>query len=139
MIKYNELFKIILQIILPKKSLTVIAGFIANSKIIWLKNAIIHVFIKKFAVNMQDAVQLDPNTYACFNDFFIRHLRSECRPIADVAVVSPVDGTISQMGVIDHGKLLQAKGHFYTVRDLLTWGPQLSQKFYHGQFITFYL
>lgn len=70
---------------------------------------------------------------------FIRHLRPECRPVAEAAVVSPVDGVISEIGRITSGRLLQAKGRDYTVSELLTSESALSAQFDNGSFATLYL
>ena len=55
------------------------------------------------------------------NDFFTRALKPGARPIdpAPDAIVSPVDGTLSQRGGIHDGKILQAKGQNYTLAELL--------------------
>ena len=88
---------------------------------------------------MGDTINANLTAYSSFNEFFIRKLKSKCRPISSASIVSPVDGTISQMGLIKHNQLLQAKGRQYTVEDLLSCGSQLAQNFYDGQFITLYL
>ena len=59
--------------------------------------------------------------YESFNDFFTRALRAGARPaLPDPAVlVSPVDGSVSQIGHLDGSYLVQAKGHAYTLEALL--------------------
>lgn len=39
----------------------------------------INNFIKKYDINMEECVEV-PENFSCFNDFFIRRLRPECRP-----------------------------------------------------------
>ena len=135
----SDHIKTIPQYIAPKRALTAFAGFMANLKIPAIKNYLIHDFIQKYQVNMQEAVDEQVEHYACFNDFFIRHLRPECRPVAEAAVVSPVDGVISEIGRITSGRLLQAKGRDYTVSELLTSESALSAQFDNGSFATLYL
>ncbi len=57
-----------------------LTGFGAQIKTPWFKNYLIERFIKHYQVNMTEALIEDPRAYACFNDFFIRHLKPESRP-----------------------------------------------------------
>ena len=111
----------------------------ANVKIPFIKNRLIRNFIKDYEVNMSEACEESIENYACFNDFFIRHLKPECRPIAKEGIVSPVDGAISEIGSITAGKLLQAKGREYTVSELLACDDVRSAQFSNGRFATLYL
>jgi phosphatidylserine decarboxylase len=126
------------QFIIPKHGLTSFAGFLANVKTESIKNHLIKNFIKKYRVNMQEALVEDPEAYACFNDFFIRHLKPDARPIAKSDIICPVDGFISEIGTIDAGKILQAKKKFYSVEQLLA-RDSLSSDFSNGAFATLYL
>src|SRR5579862_4001403 len=89
-------FNVFLQAILPQHFLTRLAGKIANCKIRWFKNGLIHWFIKRYGVDLSQVSQKNPKAYACFNDFFIRSLDMRYRPIVSGAevIVSPADGTI---------------------------------------------
>jgi len=127
------------QFIIPKQKLTVLAGLLANIRIPIIKNHLIRRFIRKYNINMQEAREERVDHYETFNDFFVRHLKPECRPIADNPIVSPVDGYISEFGRITEGKLLQAKGWEYTAVELLACDPHLSSVFQHGCFATLYL
>ena len=102
--------------------------------------AITH-FSRIFKVNLQEAVNPDPSSYATFNAFFTRPLKSELRPIArgEAILVSPVDGRISQMGRIEAGRIFQAKGHDYSALELLGGDEQRAAPFMNGQFMTLYL
>lgn len=133
---------ILLQHILPQHLISrVVLGF---TRIRWrpLKNLITRLFVRGFRPDMSDAVEPDPYAYEHFNAFFTRALRADARPLAGDArtVISPVDGTMSQCGAIEAGRLLQAKGRHYTLEALLAgaareWGPQ----FMGGSFATIYL
>lgn len=134
-----DLLKTFPQYIIPKQSLTAFAGCVADVKTPRIKNYIIQKFIKKYQVNMSEALIEDPTAYASFNDFFIRHLKPECRPLAVADIVSPVDGCISEIGLIKEGQLVQAKGRDYSVAELLACDETVAKQFINGQFATMYL
>ncbi len=79
--------------------------------------------------------------YRSLKEFFARRLKPGVRTIApgDDVVASPVDGTVSQMGDIHEGTLIQAKGKQYSLADLLGDTPEAAKRFYGGKFITIYL
>lgn len=136
---YSDALKTLLQFILPKKTLTRFAGYVASIQSPTIKNYLIRYFINRYGVNMQEALEENPERYTCFNEFFIRHLKPGCRPIASCGIVSPVDGMISEIGTIRAGQLLQAKGCHYTVQALLSCDANLSEQFNQGLFATLYL
>ncbi|MCH9756351.1 MAG: archaetidylserine decarboxylase [Gammaproteobacteria bacterium] len=131
--------KLFLQYTLPKKALTVFGGLLANVKVVWVKNYLIRYFLKNHDVNMQEAIHESIEAYISFNDFFTRHLKSGLRPIAATDIVSPVDGFVSEFGRIEKGQLLQAKGKYYSVQDLLAVDKAQSDVFEAGSFATLYL
>jgi phosphatidylserine decarboxylase len=93
---------------------------------------------------MSDALQPDPLAYGSFNEFFTRALRPGTRPLdtSDSALISPVDGAVSQMGRLDGSQLLQAKGHNYSLEALLDCpGSETNwvSRFVGGCFSTLYL
>lgn len=135
----SDLLKTVPQYIIPKHGLTALAGCLAKVKDPKVKNYIIQRFINKFHVNMSEALIEDPRAYASFNDFFIRHLKPECRPLAQTDIVSPVDGCVSEIGAIHEGQLIQAKGRYYTVAELLACTNEIANQFANGRFATLYL
>ena len=124
---------------LPQHALTTLAGSLADAKKSKIKNVLIQRFIRQYQVNMSEAAIEDPKAYSCFNDFFIRHLKPECRPLAHADITSPVDGSVSEIGAIEKGRLIQAKGHYYSVSDLLACDNETASPFTNGQFATLYL
>jgi phosphatidylserine decarboxylase len=134
-----DLIKTVPQYVIPKQGLTVFAGCMANVKNPRVKNYLIERFIKKYQVNMSEALIEDPRAYACFNDFFIRHLKPECRPITQADIISPVDGSVSELGRIEEGQIVQAKGREYSVEELLACDKECAKQFVHGRFATLYL
>lgn len=139
----NRLF-VASQYVLPQHFLSRIVYRVTRSRSPGLKNALISSFVRGFHPEMSDAVQPDPFAYASFNEFFTRALRPGARPMdtSDRALISPVDGTVSQVGPLDGSKLLQAKGHNYSLEALLDCtGLQTNwaARFVGGSFTTLYL
>lgn len=136
---FSDEVKNFFHYLLPKKALTSFAGLLANCKIKRIKNHLIRNFINDYQVNMNEAIESEIEAYTCFNDFFIRRLKPGSRVISQAQVISPVDGFISELGTISAGKLLQAKGLYYSVRELLTEQSPLGAQFDSGCFATLYL
>ena len=63
------------------------------------------------------------------------------RPLADSStdVLCPADGAVSQVGRIEQGRIVQAKGQSYTAAELLGGDTELAKRFEGGSFITIYL
>ncbi|MCK5903354.1 MAG: phosphatidylserine decarboxylase [Cocleimonas sp.] len=101
--------------------------------------AAITKFSKAFGVDLQQAVNPDPNSYKTFNAFFTRPIKPELRPVAKTALVSPVDGCISQIGNINQGDIFQAKGHHFSAEALLGSNAEQAKQFDQGTFVTIYL
>lgn len=136
---FRDYLKTLPQYLAPKGLLTRFAGFMANIQIPAIKNHLISRFVVKYKVNMSEAREENPLKYACFNDFFIRHLKAETRPMSSADIVSPVDGCVSELGPIEAGQIVQAKGRYYTVNELLACDPERANLFQNGQFATLYL
>ncbi|MFC3193888.1 archaetidylserine decarboxylase [Marinicella sediminis] len=104
-----------------------------------VKNFTMKRMIKKFNINLDEAASKDFADYPHFNAFFTRALKPGSRPVdqSSDSVVSPVDGVISQIGQINKDEILQAKGHHYTIKDLLA--SSLDSDYLNGQFVTIYL
>ncbi|MFZ9233684.1 MAG: archaetidylserine decarboxylase [Hylemonella sp.] len=127
------------QYLLPKKALTVFAGWVAGGRWGWITTAIIRRFIRRYQVNMAEAAEPDAASYASFNEFFTRALKNEARPLAPARFICPVDGAISQFGAIARDQIFQAKGHSYNTSALLAGQDNLAQAFQDGHFATLYL
>lgn len=134
---YIDYLKILPLFFLPKRALTCFAGFLANVHMPIIKNYLIGWFIRKYKVNMAEAIEENYTKYISFNDFFIRRLKPECRLLATAELISPVDGYVSEIGNITDGKMLQAKGRLYSVNELLACDHKTSEAF--KCFATFYL
>lgn len=132
---------ILSQYLLPHHLLSRLIGCLAESRITWLKNALISLFAKRFKVDMSEALEPDLKAYENFNAFFTRVLNEDARPLdtREGAILCPADGTISQLGQIEHGRIFQAKGHSFSVQELLGGDYELAAPFMGGQFATIYL
>ncbi|HEX8604967.1 MAG TPA: archaetidylserine decarboxylase [Pseudoduganella sp.] len=127
------------QYLLPKGALTNFAGRVAGAKGGAMTTRLIRWFVGKYDVNMAEAANPDIASYHSFNEFFTRALKPGVRPIADVPLVCPVDGRISQFGAIEDDQIFQAKGHSFTTTALVGGDRALADRFRHGSFANLYL
>lgn len=105
------------------------------------KNAFIRWFMTAFSIKLDEAEHPRPEDYRHFNAFFTRALKPGARPVHPdpQTFVSPVDGTVSQLGRIVGERIFQAKGHDYTAAELLGGDAALAKAFTGGSFCTIYL
>lgn len=129
------------QYLLPKHALTHLAWWVSNVRWRPFKNAFIRLFARLFRVNLEEAIDADPDAYPHFNAFFTRALKPNARPIAQSPWVAPADGTLSQLGTLSgpqSNQLIQAKGLNYTLEALVGRDTGLAQ-YRGGQWMTIYL
>ncbi|MGK5004198.1 archaetidylserine decarboxylase [Janthinobacterium sp. LB2P70] len=127
------------QYLLPKGALTNFAGRIAGAKGGAMTTRLIRWFVGRYNVNMDEALDPDITHYTSFNDFFTRALRPDARPLAQADYICPVDGRISQFGIIDKDQIFQAKGHNFSTTALVGGDAALAAQFEHGSFANLYL
>ena len=129
------------QYLLPHHLISRAAHYLVECRIPWLKNGLIRWVIDHYQVNMSEAKRKDAEEYIHFNDFFTRSLKDGTRPLPEdpAMIVSPADGIISQIGDIRNGRIFQAKGHDYSLVELLGGDLELGQAFMGGKFATIYL
>lgn len=128
---------VFLQYLVPQHLLSKCMHRFARIEVGWLKNTFLRWFVKKYGVNLAEAERENIEDYCHINDFFTRSLKSSARMVADTEIISPVDGVVSQTGVIQSSQVLQAKGHYYSLEQLLADGSSAQLK--NGQFTTIYL
>ena len=133
--------KVRLQYWIPQHALTRFVGMLASAKAGGLTTAVISWFIKRYNVNMDEALHSEPTHFATFNEFFVRELKEGMRPISEGndVITHPADACVSQFGPIQDGKLIQAKNHDYTALELLGGDEKLAEEFNDGKFATLYL
>ena len=129
------------QFLLPKFLLTSIVYRIARIPHAGFKDFLISRFVQLYGVDTSDIKLSVPDQFLTFNEFFIRELADDARPIdPDPNVLtSPVDGTVSQIGQLCGNAILQAKGIEYSLDDLLATDIDDARAYADGSFATFYL
>ncbi len=138
---YDKLF-VKGQYIAPQLTISRLAGRLAdNESLPALKNRVVNWFIGRYGVDMSEAVEPDPAAYPSFNAFFTRALKPGQRPVAtgESVIASPSDGTISQLGRINDGRVFQAKGQSFSLKELLGGDQERASTFTDGEFATIYL
>lgn len=129
------------QYLLPQHLLSRLVGKLAFCRWPWLKNALIRRFVKRFGVDLSEAVHESPEDFEHFNAFFTRALKPTVRSIdsSPQAFISPVDGTLSAFGRTENQQLFQAKGHTYTLQALLGAKDRWFEQFKEALYATMYL
>ena len=81
-------------------------------------------FVDFFNINMDDFVQDNPNLYKTFNDFFIRDVKKEKRPVAssDDVIISVADCRLSVFSTMQQAEQIMIKGKHFTLEKLITNG-----------------
>lgn len=110
-----------------------IAGLFLDSKI---STCLISSFIKK---NQIDVSQYEQEDYKCFNDFFIRKIRKDLRPIDldDDSFIAPCDGLLSAYRISD-SLIVPVKQSQYSLEDLLQ-NKELADNYRNGVCLVFRL
>ena len=127
--------------LLPQHFLSSLIHWFMRIKHTGFKNLQINQFIKLFNVNMSEAVHKNSADFVDFNHFFTRQLKADVR--SDLTdhneLCCPVDGAISELGNIEDEQLIQAKGHYFNLSELLAGDQSLTDTFRNGKFATIYL
>lgn len=97
-------------------------------------DAVIRYWIRRGGIDMAD---FEPGPFATVEDFFLRRLRANARPLAP-GFVSPVDGVHVGSGPIHRGELLVVKDHPVSVGALLR-DPELATRLEGGTHTTIFL
>ena len=135
----SDRLKVLPQYLLPKQALTRYAGWRASREWGLRTTRLIGGFVAKYGVDMSEAADPDIASYKSFNEFFTRALKPGARPMASADLVCPVDGAVSQFGVIRLDQIVQAKGHAYSTTALVGGDAGLARQFENGHFATIYL
>lgn len=132
---------VMLQYILPQHLITELIWRIARIRHKPTKNFLITKFVNIYKVDIDDVKLNVPDDFETFNDFFVRELEEDARPIdaRSDSIVSPVDGTVSIAANILSDSLIQAKGINYSLSDLLATDLEQANAYIDGSFATIYL
>lgn len=104
-----------------------------------LRRPVLTAFARATGIDVAEA-ELPLEAYGSVNEFFVRRLRAGVRswPSDPRLLASPVDGVLGQLGHVEKGRLIQAKGRWYSATDLLA-SAEEAARFDAGSFVTIYL
>ena len=137
----NERLRSLPFYILPHHAISWCMFRIARVRWKPFKNFAIRIYTWLNSVNLEEAEISDRFGYESLNAFFTRALKAGARPLDKDASnwLCPVDGTVSQAGSIENGRVFQAKGHDYSLLELLGGDEEQAALFNNGKFATLYL
>lgn len=125
----SPLGKSLTELFIKKKLFTKLYGYFCDTK---FSKGKIHKFINNFNIDM-DISESKEDEFNNFNEFFVRKLIKEARPI-DTNIdllTSPGDGRLLAYQNISINKLIQVKGIHYTLGELIN-DEELAQSFEGG-------
>jgi phosphatidylserine decarboxylase len=103
-----------------------------------VRRPVLGAFAKAFGIDVSEASR-PLEEYGSLNDFFVRRLKEGARRWPDgPGLATPVDGIVGQVGAVDGGRLLQAKGRSYSAAELLGDADEAA-RYEGGWFVTLYL
>ena len=126
--------------LLPKSALSAAVGRATRAPVPSpVHQLAIRAFARQYGVDLSEA-EGGIADYPTFAQFFTRRLKPGARTIdrRPNVIASPVDGRVSQSGLVDTGRCLQAKGIWYPV-DRLLGDARQALAFEGGSFATLYL
>ena len=117
----SQSIAVALQYLYPRRLLSRIVLHATRVRVPPWQRWLIRTVVRRYDVDLSDAVESDLRSWPTFNAFFTRALRPEARPLpADPdAIAAPSDGTVQEAGDIADTTLVQAKSLTYTVEALL--------------------
>jgi phosphatidylserine decarboxylase len=125
---------------LPQAGLSRAFGRIADMRIpVPMRRAVLGSFASAVGIDLSEADR-ELTEYESLDDFFVRALEPGARSWPDdpATAGSPVDGTIGQLGTVERGRVVQAKGRDYSIAALLGSEGEAEQ-YEGGTFLTLYL
>ncbi|PWU16065.1 MAG: phosphatidylserine decarboxylase [Bdellovibrio sp.] len=126
----------ILLYLLPKNLMSRISGWWMDVYLPrFLRKWILGSFARFFRIQVEDAEQ-PLLAYHSVGEFFVRRLKGDLRPLGSSLVLHPVDGRVTEVGKMEHGQLLQAKGLSYSSREFLA---GFEGTYQDGGYVTYYL
>lgn len=132
--------------LLPKNLVSHTIGQVVHSRLPFgIHRTVRDWFIRNYKIDCSEA-EKPVAAYETLGDFFVRQLKPGARPIESATMVSPVDGTLTQMGRFQGGpagggaaKLTQIKGLDYSLEELAGPGWELNEYRDRGGYMTIYL
>lgn len=129
---YNTILGRLLLKILTLRIISKIGGLFLSSS---LSKIFIKKFIRKNNINMSDYENIK---YKSFNDFFIRKIKSNKRPINTDknTLISPCDAKLSYYK-INENSMFKIKNSYYSINDLIK--NDISKEYINGYALIFRL
>jgi len=129
---------ILLLAVLPKHFMSHVAGALASLPVpTFLRPTVFKGYSRIFGARPEEAEH--PLTeYGSINKFFTRALKPGLRPVAENALVSPVDAAVGAWGPVANDTMYQAKGRTYALSGLLG-DKALAEEMDGGSYTTLYL
>lgn len=120
----------LLELILKRKITSALFGKIYSLP---FSKSKIAKFIEEMEINLKEAEKDNIKDYRSFNDFFIRKLKKDVRPMSQdpCHLISPCDGRMLAYEHIDIHQLVQVKGQTYSLQSLLQ-DNQLANQYQGG-------
>ena len=115
-------------------------GHLAHRKFKWFHHFMIRQYIRVYGVSLEEAELQSVKDYHDFSSFFTRRLIPSKRPIHKDKniLISPCDGTLSTYKSPIKDTLIQAKGLFFDLEQLLQ-HSEMADTFKRGSQFTIYL
>jgi len=128
------------QYILPQHTLSRMVYALMRCEAVVVKNFLIRAISRLAGIDRSEALSGRLEDYPSFNAWFTRELKPGVRVFeaAPDAVQCPCDGTVSEIGQLQQGRILQAKNRYYTLGELMA-GDPVGKQFEDGFFATIYL
>lgn len=122
---------------LPLRLISILAGLLASIPLpLFMRPAVYKSYARITGADLSECAS-PLEAYPSLQSFFCRQLKHNLRVLED-GIVSPVDGTATQLGKIEYGVLLQAKGKSYALAELLCDGAAAAE-YEGGEYLTLYL
>jgi phosphatidylserine decarboxylase len=121
----------------PKNHLSRTVGRLVHARLPRsISRRLVRWFAKTYEIDV-DAAEQHIHDYPSIGHFFTRDLREGLRPI-EGDLVSPVDGTLRNFGLVTGGNLEQIKGKSYTIARFLG-DSAYASRYEQGAFFNLYL
>ncbi|WFD23032.1 phosphatidylserine decarboxylase [Malassezia equina] len=86
---------------------------------VWFRPYGFQLYARLFGCHLDEMKEKDLRQYANLADFFVRELEPGARPISPSLLVSPADGKVLHLGVVEGDRVEQVKGLTYSLGSLL--------------------
>ena len=130
-----------LQHLYPRRLLSRLVRHATRLRFPPLQHWLIRTVVRRYDVDLSDALESDVRAWPTFNAFFTRELAPGARPLPDdrTAVASPSDGTVQHAELLSGTNLVQAKSLTYPLETLLGGDAKATAALAGGAAATIYL